>query len=103
MKCIHDLQKHKKTPEYKKAVDRSRKRADDHRRLSQQIWHESQKLAKAKMLSLKAKERYYWDLREWEQKLVEDYDTGRLERALQELVSERTPMYRGIGASVQSS
>ena len=35
-----------------------------------------------------------------EQGLVEAYDGGRLERRLQNLLSQKTPPYRGVAASV---
>ena len=102
-RCIRDLEKHKRSPEYLAAVERSQKREDDHRRLSKQIWHETQRLAKATKLSQQAKEGHYWDLDAKERKLVEDYDCGRLERSLRQLQSLKTTTYRGIGASVQCS
>ena len=37
MKCVTDLQEHKKTDAYKAAVERSKKRANDESRLSKQI------------------------------------------------------------------
>ena len=102
-KCIKDLEEHKKSREYLAAVERSQERGDEHRRLSKQIWHETQRLAKATKLSQQAKEGHYWDLDAKERKLVEDYDCGRLERSLRQLLSFKTSTYRGIGASVQCS
>ena len=103
MKCISDLQEHMKTDEYKTAVERSQRRANDHRRLSKQIWEASQWLSKGKVLSMKAQNGQFWELYKWEQELVEEYDGGKLERSLQNLVNQRAPIYRGIGASVQCS
>ena len=101
MKCINDLHEHMKTAEYKAAVERSQKRANNHRRLSKQIWEASQRLAKGKVLSMKALNGQFWELNKWEQQLVEDYDGGKLERSLKSLLNQRAPIYRGIGASVQ--
>ena len=98
--CITDLQEHKKTKEYRDAVARSEKRSSDHRRLSQQIWHQSQQLSKARALFRKAEIGLWDDLIQEEQDLVEAYDGGRLERELQHLVSQKTPVYRGVAASV---
>ena len=102
-KCIKDLEEHKKSREYMAAVERSKKRGDDHVRLSKQIWKETQTLAKATKLSKQAKEGHYCDLDATEQKLVEAYDCGRLELSLRQLVSLKTPTYRGVGAAVQCS
>ena len=100
---VDDFQEHKKTPEYQAAVASSQKRADDHIRLSKMIWQKSELLAKAEKLSNQAKKGNFFHLRQWEQQMVEDYDSGRLERSLQKLLSERAPIYRGIGASVDNS
>ena len=102
-RCIRDLEKHKRSPEYLAAVERSQKREDEHRRLSKQIWHETQKLAKAPKLSQQAEDGGFWALDEAERKIVEEYDTGRLSRSLRQLLSFKTSTYRGIGASVQCS
>ena len=101
MKCMTDLQEYKKTDEYKAAVARSKKRSSDRSRLSKQIWEQSQQLSKAKALSTRAGKGQFFDLSWEEQQLVEDYDCGRLERSLQRLLSQRAPIYRGIGASVK--
>ena len=99
-KWITDLQEHKQTDDYQTAVAKSEKHSSTHRRLSQQIWQQSRQLSKAKALSRKA-EIGLWDaLTQEEQDLVEAYDGGRLERELQHLVSQKTPIYRGVGASV---
>ena len=37
-----------------------------------------------------------------QQQLVEDYDCGRLGKSLRRLVAQRAPVYRGVGASVES-
>ena len=79
---------------------KSEKHSSAHRRLSQQIWQQSQQLSEAKALSRKA-ESGLWDaLTQQEQGLVEAYDDGRLERRLQNLVSQKTPLYSGVAASV---
>ena len=45
----------------------------------------------------------YYNLQEWEQKLVEEYDGGKLERSLKQLLEQRIPNYKGIGASASSA
>ena len=56
--------------------------------------------SKAKVLSRK-RDSGLWDhLIQEEQYIVEAYDGGRLDRELQNLLSQKTPMYRGAAASV---
>ena len=102
MKCVTDLQEHKKSDKYKAAVERSKKRASDDSRLSKQIWEQTKVLSKGKALSKSAKKGHFWNLSSKEQQLVEDYDCGRLDKSLRSLVAQRAPVYRGVGASVES-
>ena len=102
MKCVTDLQEHKKSDKYKAAVERSKKRASDDSRLSKQIWEQTKVLSKAKALSKSAEEGHFWNLSSEEQQLVEDYDCSRLDNSLRKLVAQRAPIYRGVGASVES-
>ena len=102
MKCVTDLQEHKKTDAYKEAVERSKKRASDESRLSKQIWKQTHVLSKARALSKRAENGEFNNLTEEEQKLVEDYDCGRLGKLLRRLVAQRAPVYRGVGTSVES-
>ena len=101
MKCVTDLQEHKETDAYKAAVEQSKKRASDESRLSKQIWEQTKVLSTAKALSKSAFEGHFYNLSSEEQQLVEDYDCGRLEN-LRSLVAQRAPVYRGVGASVES-
>ena len=103
MKCINDLRKHMKTDEYKDAVKRSEQQAKNHRRLSKRIWDANWWLAQGKDLSMRAKNGEFWDMWKWQQDLVEDYDYGKLESWLKMLLDQRTPIYRGIGASASSA
>ena len=98
MNCISDLQEHKKSDTYKAAVERSKKRASDHSRLSKQIWERTKVLSKGKALSKSAEEGNFYNLSSEEQQLVEDYDYGRLDKSLRSLVAQRAPVYRGVGA-----
>ncbi len=102
MKCLTDLEEQKKTPTYKAAVERSKKRASDESRLSKQIWEQTKVLSKAKALSETAAYGHFYNLSPEEQQLVEDHDYGRLEKSLRSLVAQRAPVYRGVGASVES-
>ena len=103
MKCINDLREHMKSDMYKAAVARSQKRASEHIRLSQRIWEASRWLAIGEVLSFRALNGEFWKLQGWEQQLVDHYQTGRLERSLESLLSLRAPIYKGIAASVQSA
>ena len=99
-KWITDLQKHKQTSDYRAAVAKSEKHSSAHRRLSQQIWQQSQQLSEAKALSRKAESGLWDDLTQEEQGLVEAFDAGKLQRRLQNLVEEKIPVYKGVGASM---
>ena len=105
-KWITDLQEHKQIPEYRDAVARSEKRSGEHRRLSQQIWQQSKQLAKAKQLARKAKRCWWNELTQEEQGLVIAYDDGRLDRSLQNLMSQKDPQkplrYKGGAACVSN-
>ena len=103
MRCINAMQEHMQSAEYKKAVERSEKKAQGHRRLSKEIWDATWWLAQGKELSMRAQKGEYYDLCDWQQKLVEDYDGGKLERSLKQLLEQRIPNYKGIAASASSA
>ena len=94
-KWMNDLQRVKQTKEYEDAVRKSKPAlSPKHCRLSQQIWEASRELSEAKALS-KKKDRGLWDdLTQEEQSLVEAYDSGRLDRRMQNLISQQTPSYK---------
>ena len=91
-KWMTDLQREKQTQAYKDAVRKSKPAlSPNHRRLSLQIWEASRELTEAKALSKKG----LWDdLTLEEQSLVEAYDSGRLDRRMQNLISQQTPVYK---------
>ena len=101
MTWIEDMRVHMESAEYKAAVEQSRKKAKDHQRLSKQICNAQWNVGKGKELSQRAKDGDWKKLKPWEQELVEKYDTGRLEKELQALLDQKTPIYRGVGVSVQ--
>ena len=94
------MQNHKESAEYKNAVQKSQQRSSEHRRLSQQIWKQSRELTKAKALATKRDDNLWHTLTQEQQGLVEALDAGKLQRRLQNLVDEKTPVYRGVGASM---
>ena len=101
MTWIKHLRVHMESAEYKAAVEQSTKKAKDHQRLSKQIFNAQWNVGKGKELSQRAKDGDWRKLKPWEQKLVEDYDTGRLDKQLRALLEQKTPIYRGVGVSVQ--
>ena len=60
-------------------------------------------LSKAKELSKRAMDGQFDDLSDDEQQLIKDYDCGLLQKALRQLVAQRAPVYRGVGACVESN
>ena len=101
MKCINDLHVYMQTDEYKAAARIAQKRTKDDRRLSNQIWKANWWLARGKELSMTAGNGDYSLLKKWERRLANDYDDGKLERSLKNLLNQRTRRYRSFGASVQ--
>ena len=97
---IADLQIHKESPEYKCAVEKSKKRSHEQRRLSQQIWKLSRELTTAKILAIRRDNGEWGSLTRDEQGLVDTFDAGKLHRRLQNLVEEKIPIYRGSSALV---
>ena len=101
MTLIEDMRVHMESDQYKAAVEKSRKKAKDHQRLSKQICNVQWHVGKGKELSQRANDGDWKKLKPWEQELVEKYDTGRLGKDLQALLDQKTPIYRGVGVSVQ--
>ena len=94
-KWITDLQRQKQTKEYNDAVRESKPALTTiYCRLSLQIREASRKLSKAKALSRKRNKGLRDDLTQEEQCLVEAYDSGRLDRRMQNLISQQTPSYK---------
>ena len=95
---LNSLLEHTQSAEYKKAVERTEKQAQDHRRLSKRIWDANWWLAKGKEVSMKAQQGQFWNLKKWEKKLVAEYDSGELDVALKKLLDQHTSIYNGMGA-----
>ena len=94
-KWMTDLQRAKQTKEYKDAVRKSKPALSrKHCRLSLQIWEASRELSEAKALSKKKDKGLWDDLTQEEQSLVEAYDSGRLDRRMQNLISERREKHK---------
>ena len=98
-KWIADLEEHKQTPEYRAAVELSKKRDHANSRVSQQIWQQNKRLATARELSETAR-LGWWKLTGEQQSLVIEYEGGCMERRLQSLMSRKSHPYRGAAAFV---
>ena len=98
---INEFRVHMESAEYRKAVEQSRQKAEDHQRLSKRICEAQWRVGCGKELSQRALNGDWEKLQKWEQDMVEDYDGGRLEKQLKELLHQKTPRYRGFGVSVQ--
>lgn len=82
---IADLQNHQESDEYRCAVQKSEKRSNEQRRLSQQICKLSRELTAARTLAIRRDNGEWHDLTHDEQGLVEAWDAGKIERRLQNL------------------
>ena len=104
MTLMQDLKDYKKTRQRQRAVERSQKRQEGEKRLSQQIWCANCQHAKSERLSdlVAAKVLSFWNLSTEQQKLVEDFDCGRSTTLVKQLLGQRESAYRGAGASVPS-
>ena len=90
MKCINDLHVYMQTDEYKASVRIAQKRTQDDRRLSREIWKANWWLARGKELSMTAGNGDTSQLKKWERRLANQYDDGKLERSLKDLLNQRT-------------
>ena len=94
------MQNHQESDEYKCAMQKSKKRSNEQRRLSQQIWKLSRELTTAKTLAIRRDNGEWGNLTHDEQGLVEALYAGKLHRRLQNLAEEKIPIYRGSSASM---
>ena len=81
---IHAYEEHKTTPLYENAVARSAKHQSDQKRLSHQIWWAQYNYTQGRKLADQVRDGVvdFWDLASEKQKLVEDYDSRRSARTL---------------------
>ena len=103
MELLDSYEEHKTTREYKTAVQRSQKHQKIQKRLSCEIWWAHYRYKKSKTLSIQVQDKSlnFHDLDSEEQKLVEDFDRRRSARALDRLLEQKRPPYRGAGIEVQ--
>ena len=57
-------------------------------------------MTRAKALARKRDDNLWHTLIQEQQGLVEAFDVGKLERRLQNLIDEKSPVYRGVGVSL---
>ena len=97
-------EKHKNSKEYMKAVRQSAKREDDQLQLCHQLWWAEHNLNQGRHLSyqVRAKLKNFFDLREWQQRLAQDYEKGILGDISTALHHQRETerQYAGAGASI---
>ena len=90
MKCINDLHVYMRTDEYKALLTIAEKRTYEDRRLGREIWNANWWLARGKEFSLRAQNGEDSQLKKWERKLANQYDDGKLDRWLKDLLNQRT-------------
>ena len=101
MKCINDLHVYMRTDEYKALLTIAEKRTYEDRRLGREIWNANWWLAKGKEFSLRAQNGEESPLKQWERRLANEYDDGKLERRLKDLLNQQKRRYRSFGSAVQ--
>ncbi len=102
IKLIDAYEEHKKSKAYVEARSQSTKHQVSQRRLTGQVWWAQYNYSKGRKLSemVRDDEVDFFQLPEWEQKLVEDYDYRRLAKALDEVLEQKAfkqQPYRGAG------
>ena len=90
LNCINDMHVYMQSNEYKAEARIAQKRTKDDRRLSNQIWKANWWLARGKELAMTAGNGDYSQLKNWQRRLANQYDDGKLERSLKDLLNQRT-------------
>jgi len=99
---INAYEEHKKSKQYAQTLRQSTQHQDGQRRLSGQVWWAQYNLTQGVKLaaSVLDDEVDFLQLPAWQQQLLEDYDCGRLARALDEVLKQKAfkqQPYRGVG------
>ena len=101
MALIRAYEEHKATSEYKQAVQLFQKQQDSQKRLSHKLWWAQCNYTKGKSLSAQVKDKSF-DLFAFDatdQELVHAFDTRQSARALDVLLEQKRPPYRGAGSA----
>ena len=99
---INSYEEHKTTSKYQEEVRRSAEHQASQKRVSRQIWWAQYNYAQGRKLSDKVRDGVvdFFELDWKQQQLVEDFDTRRAARALDQLLEQKRPPYRGAGSEV---
>jgi len=102
IKLIDAYEEHKKSKAYVEAHSQSTKHQVSQRRLTGQVWWAQYSYSKGRKLSemVRDDEVDFFQLPAWQQQLLEDYNCGRLARALDEVLKQKAfkqQPYRGVG------
>ena len=106
---LRDYEEHKRSNEYKKAVEQSERRRERQLKRSADLWWAEHELHKGKHLSFQVRSSAvnFFDLSEREQSLAFGYEEGSLGARVKKLHQEReaeqaAPKYAGAGACICS-
>ena len=99
IELINSYEDHKKTPQYAEAVQRSAKHCETQKRLSHKIWWAQYDYTQGKALAMQVKDGSleFDSLNAKQQELVEAFETRRSAKALDRLLEQKRPPYRGAG------
>ena len=99
---INSYEEHKKTSKYQEEVRRSAEHQASQKRVSRQIWWAQYNYAQGRKLSDNVRDGVvdFFELDWKQQQLVEDFDIRRAARALDQLLEQKRPPYRGAGSEV---
>ena len=99
---IYAYEEHKRTPQYHDARKRSAEHQAGQKRLSNQIWWAQYNYTQGRKLSLQvqAGDVDFFALGCEKQQLVDEFDTRRSAKALDRLLEQDRPSYRGAGSEV---
>ena len=105
MDLINAYEEHKTTPEHRDAVQRSQKQQESQKRLSNEIWWAQYDYTKGKSLAAPVRDEVvkFDDLNSWDRDLVEAFESRRSAKALDRLLAQKRPPYRGAGAAIALS
>lgn len=99
---INAYEEHKKSKQYVQTLRQSTQHQEGQRRLSGQVWRAQYNCTQGRKLleSVLDDEVDFFQLPAWQQQLLEDYNCGRLARALDEVLKQKAfkqQPYRGVG------
>ena len=104
MDLISSYEEHKTTEQYQEVVRNSQKQQERQKRLSHELWWAQYHYTKGRFLATKVKDGMlkFDDLDSKEQELVEAFETRRSAKALDRLLHQKRPPYRGVGPEIET-